>query len=784
MLKKRYNLIYSKATTDNLKEEDMLNLNIFYSKERNNRLLYNDKELQSLIVAIIMCLIVNPNRGTLDELYCSSYPFEFNKSNVLFFLHHHLNHPDNQEMQPVLFKYVSGIYPYGAGQRLMKLLCISLFNVGIYKDWNKIAEGAYGKVYQCTTSFSDHASVAIKKLIVAESIFDPCRLFDIFTEITALETFRMDGCVTHLFDYGVDKDYYFIVMKRYPMSLREWRLLQTSSFEDMLPTYLNIFKDILKAFSVIHNANTTHYDIKGDNIMLDFNFLEVAIDTSEYKDESNVCVKIADFGECKMFLNENDEHCIRNRGTNVIKSPEMLSNYDFQAKRAEDNYDRRKKHGTTRSSDIWSLGCLFYELLTGNYLFEEVETDYFGFIKKLNTIPISELISLDKFKDLNNNPYLIDFLKFMLVKDQSYRPNIISLIERFDHVHALLVTQSKNFHINPSYRNNLTSTINVNNILDTCNDMVNLSLNYNISDTKEGIKSLPSLIKITEDIYLAEYNFCELNYDKLIKLGVTHIISWTNSRVKEITERMLYLNIIETQLDIKKSVFYHIPKVIDFLRHCMVYRGIILFIDDYQFNNPQLKPNCLIRNLIVLSFSYMMQLSAYDAWTYLNSKLLFFWIPEQDLTILSLWESNHVQINNFFFNYPILRCLCGACVFILNRSYSSNSNIKSCNCSVKLKTSEHSNCCSSGCQEYLQNMKETYSINYEYLQWSNMNSYDFILGPENYGSITNQDYKKLLSYSRGLEENLIQHSLNEKKAVKLMTKVIFKLILERVMDSL
>ena len=25
-----------------------------------------------------------------------------------------------------------------------------------------------------------------------------------------------------------------------------------------------------------------------------------------------------------------------------------------------DNYDRRKKIGTTRSSDIWSLGCLLY----------------------------------------------------------------------------------------------------------------------------------------------------------------------------------------------------------------------------------------------------------------------------------------------------------------------------------------------------------------------------------------------------------------------------------------
>ena len=34
-------------------------------------------------------------------------------------------------------------------------------------------------------------------------------------------------------------------------------------------------------------------------------------------------------------------------------------------------YDRRKKVGTTRLSDIWSLGCLFYELCTGDYLLHE-----------------------------------------------------------------------------------------------------------------------------------------------------------------------------------------------------------------------------------------------------------------------------------------------------------------------------------------------------------------------------------------------------------------------------
>jgi hypothetical protein len=193
-----------------------------------------------------------------------------------------------------------------------------------------------------------------------------------------------------------------------------------------------VFSEILSAIQFLHeDAGIIHYDLKMDNILVDYG-------TLDHKDHHLFIPKVGvtDFGEARIVHSDTEVPCMRNRGTECLKSPEMLS-IASRIRKDGPNFDRRKMVGSTSASDIWSLGCLFFQLVTGEYLFDNDETDWLQFYYRVTGDgPI--LNERDRLL-LCKNESLIEFTESLLVRDPERRPNIKATIRNFQRLYGTTI---------------------------------------------------------------------------------------------------------------------------------------------------------------------------------------------------------------------------------------------------------------------------------------------------------------------------------------------------------
>lgn len=122
----------------------------------------------------------------------------------------------------------------------------------------------------------------------------------------------------------------------------------------------NIVIEILNTIEYCHKMGIIHHDLKTDNIL--------------FENEEHKNIKIIDFGICSLLKKKSKA------GSLQYLAPEILSGRDTRS---------------LPSVDIWSIGCIIYEMLTGKVLFDGKKRE--DIKKKIlsKNIKIPETISIE-----------------------------------------------------------------------------------------------------------------------------------------------------------------------------------------------------------------------------------------------------------------------------------------------------------------------------------------------------------------------------------------------------
>ena len=142
--------------------------------------------------------------------------------------------------------------------------------------------------------------------------------------------------------------------------LEKFKKFKGKPFTEEIVQYLT--KQIVEALIYLHDNNIIHRDLKLENIMVHF-------DNNNDKENLNMMkakIKIIDFSLSKQLESKNALTSSL-LGTPLYMSPNILKQYG-----ANKNL-KNLRYGT--EVDIWSLGCICYELLTGNNVFKAHSLD-------------------------------------------------------------------------------------------------------------------------------------------------------------------------------------------------------------------------------------------------------------------------------------------------------------------------------------------------------------------------------------------------------------------------
>jgi CheY-like chemotaxis protein len=207
---------------------------------------------------------------------------------------------------------------------------------GNYRVLGPLGEGAMGMVYLARDERLDRlVAVKIVRKALLERHDAPARFLD---EARAMARVRSPYVVNvHHFGDHEGSPYFVMELMDGP-TLEQWRI----AFDGPPPLEhaLALLEQVCLGVQAIHEANTVHHDLKPSNVLIDR--------------EGRIAV--SDLGLAQAFRRASSTHRAAMCGTLEYMAPEIVGEHEIQ-----DHFAPR--------ADVYSLGCMTYELVTGQLPF-------------------------------------------------------------------------------------------------------------------------------------------------------------------------------------------------------------------------------------------------------------------------------------------------------------------------------------------------------------------------------------------------------------------------------
>jgi serine/threonine protein kinase len=316
---------------------------------------------------------------------------------------------------------------------------------------------------------------AVKLLPKATSRFARSNLPEVFIEVLSLHRLRSAGVAVELLDFGSDASSFYLVMPRYTHTLRSWRrgVIATGSTVNSvteadatrpLKHILALYSQAIRAVACMRSLGIEHFDIKADNFLLRHEKSSGAVELGDDAAADDVAAAdglrlvVADLGVARLYDADEAGCSPRDRGTEFIKSPEMLEVIQRSglqsargtARGAEAGLGKGAAHGSTidrgwavpGACDVWACGCLLYETITGDYLFEQ--SDWFQFYLRItaSSHPLLTPANMSKLPATHAD-VIAGFLCRVLERDPRKRMHIDEVRQDFARLRLHLVSNPR-----------------------------------------------------------------------------------------------------------------------------------------------------------------------------------------------------------------------------------------------------------------------------------------------------------------------------------------------------